>query len=208
MTDLKPLIIGIGGTLRPGSSTELAIRIALQAAERAGARVIMLSGNDLVLSMYNPEEATRPPASTRLVDLIRESDGLIIGSPGYHGSVSGLVKNALDYTEDLRDDTRPYLDHRAVGCIACAAGWQAVGSTLASLRAIVHALRGWPTPLAAGVNTTQRVFDPSGRCLDEGIALQLTTVGQQVVDFALAFRGAAISQGGKGGMRSKMPTLL
>lgn len=194
MTDSKPLVVGVGGTLRPGSTTELAIRAALQAAERAGARVVMLSGDDLILSMYNPAEAARPALSRRFVDLIRESDGLIIGSPGYHGAVSGLVKNALDYTEDLRDDARPYLDHRAVGCIACAAGWQAVGSTLASLRAIVHALRGWPTPLAAGINTTQRVFDATGRCLDDAIALQLSTIGRQVVDFAHAFGIAAISR--------------
>ena len=51
-------------------------------------------------------------------------------SPGYHGAVSGLVKNALDYVEDLRDEPRPYLDGRAVGCVAIALGWQAAVTTL------------------------------------------------------------------------------
>jgi len=57
----------------------------------------------------------------------------------YHGSLSGLIKNALDSLEPLRDDVRPYLDGRAVGCIVVADGWQACGSALASLRGIVHA---------------------------------------------------------------------
>ena len=72
---------------------------------------------------------------------------IIVASPAYHGGVSGLVKNALDYVEDLRDAKRPYLDGRAVGCIACAGGWQAAVATLTGLRSISHALRGWPTPL-------------------------------------------------------------
>ncbi len=90
-------------------------------------------------------------------------------SPGYHGTVSGLVKNALDYIEDLRDDPRPYLDGRAVGCVATASGWQAAVTTLTSLRSIVHALRGWPTPLGAAVNSAQVEFTADGGCTDEKV---------------------------------------
>jgi hypothetical protein len=39
----------------------------------------------------------------------------IVGSPGYHGAISGLVKNALDYIEDLREDPRVYLDNTPWG---------------------------------------------------------------------------------------------
>ena len=62
---------------------------------------------------------------------LRRADGLIVATPAYHGGVSGLVKNALDFTEDLRGDERVYLSGRAVGCIVCADGAQAMGSTLA-----------------------------------------------------------------------------
>jgi FMN reductase len=161
----KPLIVGMGGTMRPGSSTELAVRYALRGAEQAGADTAMLGGSDLILPLYNPIDVTRSEPAQRLIDLLRNCDGLILGSPGYHGSISGLVKNALDYTEDMRDDARPYLDGRAIGCIACAFGWQSVGSTLASLRSIVHALRAWPTPFAAGVNSEGKIFCDQGRPL-------------------------------------------
>ena len=74
----------------------------------------------------------------------------MITSPGYHGTVSGLVKNALDYLEELRGDQRPYLDGRAVGLIAVARGWQASVSTLGTLRQVVHALRGLADTVGAG----------------------------------------------------------
>ena len=91
--------------------------------------------------------STGAGARLALVDAVRAADGVIIASPGYHGSISGLVKNGLDGLEDLRDDVRPYLDGRAVGLIVAADGAQAAGATLSTLRNIVHALRGWPTPL-------------------------------------------------------------
>ena len=115
---------------------------------------------------------------------MREADGVIVATPGYHGSLSGLIKNALDSLEPLRDDARPYLDGRAVGCIVVADGWQACGSALASLRAIVHALRGWPTPLGATINSALKPFDDDGALKDPRDAFQVETVARQVVEFA------------------------
>jgi FMN reductase len=180
----SPLIVGIGGTPRPGSSTERALDVALAAAQALGARIKKISGTDLLVPMYTTDLGERTEKSRALVQAMRECDGLIIASPAYHGSVSGLIKNALDYTEDLRTDERVYLDGIAVGLIACAGGWQAGAQTLATLRSIVHALRGWPTPLGASLNTANSVFDAAGNCIDLSAKMQLESVGRQVVEFA------------------------
>ncbi|MEX0730760.1 MAG: NAD(P)H-dependent oxidoreductase [Aquisalimonadaceae bacterium] len=187
----QPLILGIGGTTRAGSSTEKALLVSLRAAEAMGARTAMMAGPELELPLYAPERPERTDAARKLVDLFRRADGYIFSSPSYHGSISGLIKNALDYTEDLREDERPYLDGRAVGLIAGAAGWQGPGQTLAAMRAIVHALRGWPTPLGAMLNTELKVFGEDGGCIDASAEFQLQTVGRQVVQFALAQRALA-----------------
>lgn len=179
-----PFIIGVGGTQRPGSSSERALALSLASAQAAGARTLLLSGAELDLPIYAPGEARRSAGAERLVDAYRRCDGIVVASPGYHGGISGLVKNALDYTEDLRDDERVYFDGIAVGCIACAAGWHAAGQTLSALRAIAHSLRGWPTPLGAMVNTSCPLFDSEGTCLDPSARFQLETVGRQVVGFA------------------------
>jgi FMN reductase len=185
----KPLIVGIGGTTRAASSTDCALRHALQAAEDAGARTFLFDGAFLArLPHYSPENPDRNAEQEQLIEMVRKSDGMIVASPGYHGGVSGLVKNALDLLEDLRDHERPYLEGRAVGCIVTAAGWQASVSALAALRSIVHALRGWPTPLGATLNTSEKPFDAAGACKDEKTAIQLATVGRHVAEFAGKFR--------------------
>ena len=119
-----------------------------------------------------------------LLDLLRRSDGIIIASPGYHGTISAFVKNSLDYTEDLVGDARPYFEGRAVGCIVAASGWMATGTTLVTLRSIVHALRGWPTPRGALINSRQTTFTADDQCTDETVSRQLEIVAEQVVDFA------------------------
>lgn len=171
----RPLVVGFGGTTREGSSSERALRSSLAAAERAGADTVLIAAWELEFPMYRPD-AEGTSVADRFTDAIRRADGVIIASPGYHGAMSGLVKNALDYIEDLRGDARPYLDGRAVGCISCAHGWQATTTTLVSLRSVVHALRGWPTPLGVAINSAEPGRDPTE---------QLELLGRQVVEFAL-----------------------
>lgn len=177
------MILGIGGTTRAGSITERALALSLNAAAAEGADTALIAGPDLILPMYSPGEGERTPEARRLVEALRACSGLIIASPSYHGSVSGLIKNALDYVEDLRSEPRVYLDGVAVGLISCAGGWQGASQTLAALRSIVHALRGWPTPLGAALNTSVRLFEEDGECLDLTSKFQLETVGRQVVEF-------------------------
>ncbi|WP_086829928.1 NADPH-dependent FMN reductase [Allokutzneria sp. NRRL B-24872] len=181
-------VVGIGGSIRADSQSERALRVALAGAEEAGARTIAISGSDLVLPFYDPAVTERTEAARRLVDAVREADGVVLVSPGYHGTVSGLLKNALDYIEDLRQEPHPYLDGRAVGCVATAYGWQASVTTLTALRSIVHALRGWPTPLGVALNSTEVIFDGEGCCSDAKTSGNLRTVGRQVVEFALSRR--------------------
>ncbi|GGM77484.1 FMN reductase [Longimycelium tulufanense] len=181
-------VVGIGGSIRADSQSERALRIALAGAEDAGARTVTITGEELVLPFYDPSVPERTEAAKHLVETLRSADGVVLVSPGYHGTVSGLVKNALDYVEDLRGDVRPYLDGRAVGCVATAQGWQAAVTTLNSLRSIVHSLRGWPTPLGVALNSLDRKLPPTG-CPDTELERRLRTVGRQVVEFAVAHRG-------------------
>ncbi len=189
----QSVIVGVGGTTRPDSSTERALRYALHSAAALGAETVLLGAADLQMPAYAPETADRSPSAERLVAELRRADGIILASPGYHGGVSGLVKNALDYTEDMRADERPYLEGRSVGCIVSAAGWQGTTTTLVALRSIVHALRGWPTPLGVCINSTEPAFDIDGRCLSDTLSQQLALVAVQTVKLAGALRSTPAS---------------
>jgi FMN reductase len=179
-----PLIVGLGGTTRTGSTSERALMLSLAHARELGCDTLAFGGAQMPSEPYDPSRPERSEAALALVEALRRADGVLIASPAYHGGVSGLVKNAIDYTEDLRGDARVYLQGRAVGCIVCAEGAQAMGSTLASLRAIVHALRGWPTPYGVTINSTQRPFGADGQAADPAALKACQTVAQEVVEFA------------------------
>lgn len=179
-------IVAIGGTVNDGSTTEQALRLATRPAAEAGADVSVFGGGYLAGLAHYRGTGYEEGAGRELVEAVRAADGLIIAAPGYHGTISGLVKNALDYLEDLARDTRPYLDGRAVGLIATAYGDQATMSTLITMRAIIHALRGWPTPMGATIRTYQGLFSPDGECLEDRARLQIEMVGRQVLRGAIA----------------------
>jgi FMN reductase len=178
------LIVGIGGTTRPGSSSEKALRYALALAEAQGAEVELFDGASINLPMYAPESPLRAEGAQRLVGALQRAQGVILSTPCYHGSVSGLLKNALDYTEDMCQDAEPYLDGRAVGLIVCGHGWQSTGVVLSAFRSIVHALRGWPTPMGVAINTLVDHFDEKGVGMSEQSERQMAIMVGQVIEFA------------------------
>jgi FMN reductase len=180
----SPLIVGIGGTPRPGSSTERALMLALRQAEAGGARTKLFGGEFLErLPHFNPGPAGPSAEQTELAQAVRDADGIILATPGYHGSLSGVVKNALDTLELTRSDPRPYFHGKPVGIIITADGAQAGGTTLMAVRGIIHAMRGWPTPYGAALNAAN-LFDPTGECREARDAGQIATVADQVMEFA------------------------
>ena len=184
-------MVGIGGSVDAQSQSDRVLRAVLDRTAELGADVRVYAGLDLDLPPYHTG-ALLPAIATGYVEAVRRADAVVISSPGYHGTVSGLVKNALDYLEELRSDARPYLDGRAVGLIAVARGWQASVSTLSTLRQVAHALRGWPTPLGLAINSSVTHFDEAGATADAAAALSARTQGEQVVDFARRWAGLPV----------------
>ncbi|QRY50948.1 NADPH-dependent FMN reductase [Mycolicibacterium septicum] len=185
-TEKVPFVVGLGGTLRADSSTERAVRYCLESVERQGGRTRMFAGPDLELPMYAPHSLERTPAALEFVSALRDADAVVVGSPGYHGAISGLVKNALDYIEDLREDPRVYLDNTPWGCISCAYGWQAAVGTLGQLRSIGHALRAWPTPLGVAINSADKIWAETGELADGTVRSQLDMLATQLLTFGRA----------------------
>ena len=186
-TSHKPLIVGIGGSTRSGSTSERALCFALKAAEAAGARTVMFGGAFLgACQSMRPRWPNAPPSSANsLRPFAQRTESLCPRRlPRWrlrHG------QERADLLEDLREDKRAISESRAVGCIVTAFGWQTCGTTLSALRSIVHALRGWPTPLGAALNASEGIFDAAGNCTDSKSASQLSIVGHQVAEFAQRF---------------------
>jgi FMN reductase len=176
-------ILGLGGSLREGSRTLQALRIALQGAAEAGAEVRLLDLKGLALPLYDDrsDPSSYPDDVSRLIEEVRWADGLLLATPVYHGILSGAMKNALDFLELLSNDDPPWLEGRVVGLIAVAggsSGENAINSMLFACRT----LKGWVLPTAAVV--PGGAFDSEERLSDPRIAERLRRLGREVAEHA------------------------
>ncbi len=159
---------------------------ALQGAASTGAETELLDIRELDLPMYDPDADTPTEAATRLIESCHAADGMIWSSPMYQGTISGALKNALDWLHQLRDRDPPFLHDKVIGLISAAGGTQGL-QAINTMEFPVRALRGWAVPYVVPVAAAARVFDTDGRIRDEAVALQLKTLGQEVVRVAGKF---------------------
>ncbi len=107
-------IVGLGGSLASVSKSRAALRTALEGAADAGAETQLLDLRELNLPMYNPEDDKPTDAATRLIESCYAADGLLWSSPMYQGTISGALKNALDWLHVLGQRNPPYLHDRVI----------------------------------------------------------------------------------------------
>ena len=172
-------IVGLAGSLRAGSSTQSAVRYALRGAEKDGAqtRFLDLAGYDLPFLGRDREPKGREAVERFLGDL-RAADGIVLGSPEIHGSLSGLLKNALDLTD------RETFEGKMLGLIGVAGGRLGASETLSHLRAIGRSLHAWVVPVQVSIGAADKAFDSRGEPVDADVRDRLLSVGRQVAHFA------------------------
>ena len=179
-------VVGIGGTLRRSSSSLGAPRRALSAAEEVGAEVELFDLRELGLPMYEPGRALDDygPQVRKFIEALREADALILSTAAYHGTLAGVTKNALDFTQFLAQDVRPCLAGRVVGLISTSGGERAAANTTDAMVHVVHALRGVVAPQIVTIGGAWKRFDVEGNITDEGSGRRLDSLGRLVVEMA------------------------
>ncbi len=96
----RPRILALAGSTRADSYNKRLVRIAARAAESGGAETTVVDLRDFALPLFDEdlERAEGPPAAaTKLKQLMIASDGFLISSPEYNSSISGVLKNAIDW---------------------------------------------------------------------------------------------------------------
>lgn len=176
-------VVGLGGSLRPTSSSRAALKVALDGAADAGARVDLLDLRQLNLPMYDPSSDNVPESVTHFVETAHAADGMIWSSPLYQGSISGSFKNALDWLILLGNREPPHLTDKVIGLISVAGGTQGL-QAINTMEFIVRALRGWAVPLVVPIPQSWQAFEDSGRPANPQIEEPLKTLGGEVVRVA------------------------
>lgn len=172
-------VVGVAGSLRSGSASRMAVEYALRGAaeKRASTEVLDLAAYDLPF-LGRERENDNARAVERFRADLRAADGIIIASPELHGSVSGVLKNALDLA------SAEEFGGKMVGLLAVAGGRMGATDTLSHLRTIGRSLHAWVVPLQASIGDSGRAFDSTGEPTDPELAERLKSIGSQVVHFA------------------------
>ena len=179
-------IVGLGGSLARVSRSRAALRTALEGAAKAGADTQLLDLRELDLPLYDPDHEEPTGSAATLIESCYAADGLLWSSPMYQGTISGALKNALDWLHPLGRRDPPYLHDKVIGLISAAGGMQGL-QAINTMEFAVRALRGWAVPYVVPVASAARVFDSEGLIHDEGVELQLRTLGAEVVRVAQRF---------------------
>jgi FMN reductase len=180
------IVVGLGGSLRRASRSRSALRRALEGAAEAGAETRLLDLRELDLPMYNPDQDAPGGTAAEFIDSCYFADGLIWSSPLYQGTISGALKNALDWLHGLGQRDPPYLHDKVIGLISAAGGTQGL-QAINTMEFAVRALRGWAVPYVVPVASADRVFEAAGGIKDESVQVQLSTLGREVVRVAELF---------------------
>jgi FMN reductase len=179
-------VVGLGGSIASVSRSRAALHVALEGASEAGAETSLLDLRELDLPMFDPENDSPPPSAIELLSACYAADGMLWSSPLYQGTISGAFKNALDWLRLLDDREPPFLHDKVIGLVSTAGGTQGL-QAINTMEFAVRALRGWAVPYVVPVASVSSAFDETGRPQDEAVALQLKTLGAEVVRVAHRF---------------------
>ncbi len=172
-------ILAVCGSLNPESTTKMALSLALRGAEEYGADTKMIALRDYKLVFYGEvDEKDYPPDVFRLREEIKESNGVIFGTPEYHGSISGVLKNTLDLM------SHEQMEGKIVGLVGLAGGHTGAINSLNTLRTIGRSMHCWVLPQEVSVADSSKIFNDDGTVADPAIEHRLVNLGQQVVKFA------------------------
>ena len=95
-----PKILAFAGSTRKDSFNKKLVKITGEAARLAGAQVTYLDLRDLPMPLYDGDleaEQGIPQNARKLKALMLSHDGLLISAPEYNSSISGVLKNAIDW---------------------------------------------------------------------------------------------------------------
>ncbi len=179
--DATPVrVVGICGSLIPKGATQKAVSLALGGASEYGVttRLLDLRDYELVFSGQIPEE-DYPPDVSRLRQDVGEAQGILLGTPEYYGSLTGVLKNAIDLLGAER------FAGKVVGLVGVAGGHTGAINSLNAMRTIGRNLHCWVVPQEVSVPNSGKMFREDGSLADPDLEKRLRDLGHVVARLSI-----------------------
>jgi NAD(P)H-dependent FMN reductase len=166
-------IIALCGSLRAGSHTRKALDLAIEGVKKGGAEVTVVDLAELKLPPFDDGPSKEHPEAVRWKALVKAADGLLIGTPVYHDSYAGTLKNALDFLYQE-------LFEKVAALLAVGGGRVGQGQALEHLRAVLRETNTWVIPRQVVIPSSQEAFDEAGAPKDKELSTRLNMLGVEL----------------------------
>ena len=176
-------ILGVSGSLREKSRTALALRLLLNLVEEHGVETRVLDLRTIELPLYRPDGSGGSAAELRLGEDMHWADAVVLASPDYHGSMSGTMKNFLDYNwEECAGKVFAYI---------CSSHEKGL-TVMDQMRTVVRQCYGWSMPY--GLSFDGRAdFDNNGILKNAKIEARLQMMARDLVVYGSLIRQQFLS---------------
>jgi len=169
-------IVGINGSLRPGSYSAMALEVAISRVQGLGVETEIIDLRKLSLPFCNGgDDYSDYPDVAKMQQTVKSAAGLILATPEYHGSVSGVMKNALDLMSFEE------LSGKVAGLISVLGG-QSNSNALNDLRIILRWVHAWVIPEQISLGQAWKVCNEEGKILDEKLSQRFDAFARSLVD--------------------------
>lgn len=168
----KPKILAFAGSLRKDSYNKKLIKIAAAKAQDAGAEVTLIDLLDYQLPIYNQDIEDReglPPNAIKIKELMWSHQGFLIASPEYNSSISGVLKNTIDWASRQATKEEVYLScfiDKVVGIMSASPGALGGLRGLVHLRSILGNIFSIVIPQQKSIPQANEAFDSTGNLKD------------------------------------------
>jgi chromate reductase, NAD(P)H dehydrogenase (quinone) len=182
-----PRILCFAGSLRKDSFNKKLVKIAMEGAKSAGADVTFLDLKDFPLAVYDGDveaEQGVPDHAKKLKELFLQNDALLIASPEYNSSISGALKNAIDWVSRPVPDEKPLacFTGKVAGIMAASPGALGGLRGLVTVRSILENINVIVIPNQVAVSQAGKAFKDDGTLADEKQQANVRQIGVRVAE--------------------------
>lgn len=164
-------VVGICGSLRAGSFNMLALKTAQKLAPE-GMNLTIEDISDIPLYNDDRRRDGMPASVAQLRQRLAESDAVLICSPEYNFSVSGVLKNTLDWVSRAPE---PPMEGKPVAIMGASIGMLGTARGQYHLRQILVYMNCFTlNKPEVFIGSADKKFDEGGELVDP-IALKLIT---------------------------------
>jgi FMN reductase len=162
MSEQSLNVLCVIGSLSETSVTRVVLNAIADQLRSAGCAVDVLDLDKESLPLYDPDTADEQPHFAALQARVARADVIILGSPDYHGSVSGVLKNFLDH-----------FWHEFAGKLFCpvVASHEKGLTVIDQLRTVARQCYAWALPY--GVSFMERTDVANGQIVGEALPKRL-----------------------------------